>query len=217
MTADDEQPEAPRFDDGFRRQLKALFRWRRDVRHFRDRPVGDAALADLLEMAQLSPSVGLSEPWRFVIVEDAGRRAAVRANFLACNAAALAQQADARAALYARLKLAGLDQAPCHLAVFAESDPRQGSGLGRATMPETLAYSAVMAVHSLWLAAAAAGLGLGWVSIIDPAVVTAALDVPASWRLIGYFCLGYPAAESDTPELERLGWEHRRPPQLHRR
>ncbi len=76
-------------------------------------------------------------------------------------------------------------------------------------MPETVAYSAVMAVHTLWLTARAAGLGLGWVSILDPAQVHAALDVPADWLLIGYFCLGYPVGEDDTPELERAGWEHR--------
>jgi 5,6-dimethylbenzimidazole synthase len=94
--------------------------------------------------------------------------------------------------------------------VFADPDPGQGGGLGRATMPQTAAYSAVMAVHTLWLAARAAGLGLGWVSILDPAVVAAALEVPAEWVFIGYFCLGFPACADDTPELERRGWEMRR-------
>ncbi len=217
MNADSRPPDAPRFDEAFRGQLKALFTWRRDVRHFLDTPVSDALIADLLSVAQLSPSVGLSEPWRFVTVDDPARRAAVRASFVSCNAAALAVQSDDRAALYASLKLAGLDQAPCHLAVFAEGEPEQGGGLGRATMPEMVAYSAVMAVHTLWLAASAAGLGVGWVSIIDPQVVTAALDVPPSWQLIGYFCIGYPASEADTPELERLGWEKRQPAQVYRR
>lgn len=201
----------PVFDDAFRAQLLALFQWRRDVRRFRPEPVPAALLDRLLDAAQLAPSVGLSEPWRLVTVDDPARRAAVRASFAACNAQALAAQAAGRAALYARLKLAGLDEAPCQFAVFAEPDPGQGCGLGRATMPETVAYSAVMAVHTLWLAARALGLGLGWVSILDPAAVAAALDVPPGWTLIGYFCLGYPQAEDDTPELERLGWERRRP------
>jgi 5,6-dimethylbenzimidazole synthase len=69
----------------------------------------------------------------------------------------------------------------------------------------------VAAVHTLWLAARAEGIGMGWVSILDPAEVAATLDVPASWKLIGYFCLGYPEAESETPELERVAWERRRP------
>ena len=202
---------APLFDEGFRDRLLALFQCRRDVRHFRRDPVPVALLDALLEVACLAPSVGLSQPWRFVTVDDAGRRAVVRASFERCNAAALAGQTGDQAGVYARLKLAGLDQAPCHLAVFAESDPQQGHGLGRKTMPQTTAYSAVMAIHTLWLAARAEGLGLGWVSILDPEAVTAALDVPADWVFIGYFCLGYPEAWHDAPELERLGWEHRRP------
>jgi len=158
----------------------------------------------------MAPSVGLCQPWRFVLVDDPARRAAVRANFLVCNEAALRVQRDDRAAHYAQLKLEGLDQAPSQFAVFVEPDPEQGHGLGRATMPETTAYSAVMAVHTLWLAARAAGLGMGWVSILDPAGINAVLDVPREWRLIGYFCLGYPESESDRPELERAGWERRR-------
>jgi 5,6-dimethylbenzimidazole synthase len=201
---------APDFDEAFQAQLLDLFRWRRDVRRFRSDPIPPETLHHLLQIAALAPSVGLCQPWRFVTVDDPVRRAAVRASFEACNAEALADQSGARAALYARLKLAGLDEAPCHLAVFTEADPSQGHGLGRKTMPETTAYSTVMAIHTLWLAARAGGIGLGWVSILDPAVVTAALDVPSDWSLAGYFCVGYPQAESDTPELETLGWERRR-------
>ncbi len=202
----------PVFDDTFRANLLELFRWRRDVRRFRPEPVPAELLDWLLDVASLAPSVGLSEPWRLVTVDDPARRAAVRASFEACNAQALAAQPlAAQAGAYARLKLAGLDEAPCQFAVFAEPDPRQGHGLGRATMPETTAYSAVMAVHTLWLAARALGLGLGWVSILDPADIAAALDVPPGWVFVGYFCLGYPQAADEVPELERLGWEHRRP------
>ncbi|GAC1345972.1 MAG: 5,6-dimethylbenzimidazole synthase [Acetobacteraceae bacterium] len=201
----------PQFDAGFRDQLTALFRWRRDVRRFRPDPVAPAVLDALLQTACLAPSVGLSQPWRFVLVDDPVRRAAIRQDFLRCNEAALAAQPDNHAGLYARLKLAGLDEAPRQFAVFADAGTAQGHGLGRRTMPETIAYSAVMAVHTLWLAARAQGLGLGWVSILDPSRVAAILDVPA-WTFIGYFCLGSPAAEDDTPELEREGWEHRAVP-----
>jgi len=201
---------APVFDAAFRAQLLELFRWRRDVRHFRPDPVPPALIEALLETAALAPSVGLSEPWRFVLVDDPAMRMAVRDSFARCNADALAAQPAERAAVYARLKLAGLDDAPCHLAVFADSTTTQGGNLGRATMPEMAAYSVVMAVSTLWLAARASGLGVGWVSILDAAVVKAALDVPVGWQLIGYFCIGYPAAESDRPELARLGWEQPR-------
>jgi 5,6-dimethylbenzimidazole synthase len=79
------------------------------------------------------------------------------------------------------------------------------------TMPETLRYSAVAAVSQMWLAARARGLGMGWVSILDPARVSEALEVPPAWALIGYFCLGYPEETSCAPELEREGWERRSP------
>jgi 5,6-dimethylbenzimidazole synthase len=197
------------FSPSFRADLLDLFAWRRDVRRFRREPLAPGTFERLVETACLAPSVGLSEPWRFVGVLDEGRRAAVRASFARCNAAALAAQSAERATVYARLKLAGLEDAPCQFAVLADRGTTQGHGLGRATMPAMLEYSAVLALHTLWLAARAEGLGLGWVSILDPAEVMAALDVPPTWALIGYFCLGYPTDEDDTPALQRAGWERR--------
>ena len=202
---------APTFDADFRTRLRDLLVWRRDVRRFRRDPLPSETVVRLIELATLAPSVGLSQPWRFVLVESAQRRVGIRADFARCNAAALAAQAPERQQIYARLKLAGLDDAPCQLAVFSDAATEQGSGLGRLTMPETSEYSAVMAVHTLWLAARAEGIGMGWVSILDPTAVTAILEVPPEWRLIGYFCLGYPAEPDDTPALERAGWERRRP------
>ena len=200
----------PAFDAAFRAQLRLLLEWRRDVRRFRRVPLPDGTLDRLIAIAALAPSVGLSQPWRFVAIDAPAERQAIRRNFARCNAAALAAQSGGRATHYAQLKLAGLDDAPIHLAVFADSETEQGHGLGRHTMPEMIDYSAVAAIHTLWLAARAEGIGMGWVSILDPSEVAATLEVPASWKLIGYFCLGYPEAETETPELERADWERRR-------
>ena len=202
-------PRAIHFDAAFRARLRDLLLWRRDVRRFRPDPLPTGMLEGLIELACLAPSVGLSQPWRFVIVEDAARRVAVRDNFAACNAQALSAQAPQRAGLYARLKLAGLGEAPVHFAVFADRATTQGHGLGRRTMPEMIEYSAVTAVHTIWLAARAQGIGLGWISILDPAAIASILEVPTTWKLIGYFCLGYPEAEDRVPELEQAGWEER--------
>lgn len=200
---------SPHFDAAFRRQLEQLFRWRRDVRRFRTEPIDPQMLDRLLELALLAPSVGNSQPWRFVKVDDPDRRAGVRANFEACNRDALLEYEGERAAVYARLKLAGLDRAPVHLAVFVDGATPLGAGLGRRTMPETLAYSVVGAVHALWLAARAHGLGLGWVSILDPQAVHALLAVPEPWSLVAYLCLGWPEEEHLDPELDRAGWQRR--------
>ncbi|MBO6837910.1 MAG: 5,6-dimethylbenzimidazole synthase [Alphaproteobacteria bacterium] len=203
--------QAPDFDAAFREKLAQLFAWRRDVRRFREEPVAPEILERLLAVADRAPSVGLSQPWRFVLVDAPAARAAIRASFEACNADALQGYDGDKAALYAGLKLQGLDEAPHQLAVFCDPDPDQGSGLGRRTMPETLDFSAVGAIQTLWLAARAEGIGLGWVSILDPEVLNGALDVPAEWRFIAYLCIGYPATVSDTPELETAGWETRSP------
>lgn len=187
--------------------LHDIMRWRRDVRHFRPDPVPEALLARLAGAMDLAPSVGNSRPWRVMRVRDPRRRAAIIADFEACNAVAADTYDDATRQDYLRLKLAGLREAPEHLAVFTEADPDAGRGLGRRTMGETLDYSTVMAIHALWLAARAENLGLGWVSILDPAQVCQALSAPENWRFTGYLCLGYPAATDDTPLLHRAGWQ----------
>ena len=202
----------PSFDEGFRARLRELLIWRRDVRRFRPEPLPTGTLDRLIETACLAPSVGLSQPWRFVVVDDPQRRQAVLEEFNACNADALGSYTEDLATRYVRLKLAGIQEAPSHLAVFADPSTLVGHGLGRRTMPEMAEYSVVAAVCTLWLAARAEGIGMGWVSILDPAHMSKILDVPAQWRFIGYLCLGYPRAEDERPELERAGWERRQLP-----
>jgi 5,6-dimethylbenzimidazole synthase len=197
------------FDDEFRRQLRALIVWRRDVRCFLADPLPDGLLEELVGLSCLAPSVGLSEPWRFVRVSDQARRAQIRAEFERANGEALAGYSGRQAMLYARLKLAGLDCAPVHLAVFADQSTRKGLGLGRRTMPETLEYSVVGAIMTFWLAARAYGVGVGWVSILDAKRVNGIAEVPENWDLIAYLCVGYPEEETQTPALERAGWEKR--------
>ena len=202
---------APHFDAAFRARLRDLFCWRRDVRRFRADPLPAGLLERLIEIACMAPSVGLSQPWRFVVVNDPDRRQKVIENFEACNDAALKDYTGDLSTRYAALKLAGLREAPCHLAVFADRSTAVGHGLGRRTMPEMADYSVVTAIYSIWLAARAEGIGVGWVSILDPVMIAGILDVPASWHFIGYFCLGYPQSQDDSPELERVGWEDRQP------
>ncbi len=201
----------PQFDAAFAARFRDLVLWRRDVRRFRSDPVGPSRVAALIDLARHAPSVGHSQPWRFVLVEAERARAAVRASFARANAAALEGYEGETRARYAALKLEGLEIAPVHLAVFCDEDTAAGAGLGRQTMPEMLRYSVVGAVHTLWLAARAEGLGLGWVSILEPDTVRVALDVPSAWTLCAYLCLGWPAEEHLDPELERAGWQNEVP------
>lgn len=207
---------APQFSPAFLDQLDDLFIWRRDVRHFETRPLENGLLGTLLDRVSLAPSVGNSQPWRLVRVISPERRTAIVAHVEAENIRAAALYQDDTRIAYDALKLHGLEQAPEHIAVFCDSAPQEGGGLGRQTMPETLAYSAVLAIHTLWLAASARGVGMGWVSILDPLAVAQILGVPSHWTFIGYLCLGYPAEMHGVPELDRRGWQARIDPETTR-
>ena len=201
------QPAAPPAN------LDEVLRWRRDVRHFQTSPLPEAEIERLFASAQLAPSVGNAQPWRFLRLRTPSLRTT-----LADHVDAAARQAGARygagehGALYASLKLHGLREAPEIVAVFSDESPEAGHGLGIATMPEALRYSTVLAIHTMWLTAQSRGIGIGWVSILDPQSVTDMLDVPQEWRLIALLCLGYPADHADIPELEQCGWQDRHGP-----
>lgn len=189
--------------------FETLVAWRRDVRRFKTDPIDASLLAHLLEVSNLAPSVGNSQPWRIVRVETPALRDGVRGNFEAANMAAAACYDEGRRAEYRNLKLAGFDRAPVHLCVFCDGDPVSGHGLGRQTMPETLDYSCVGMITILWLLARTHGVGVGWVSILNTAEINLILDVPAGWRFIGYILMGYPEEEHEDPELVRHGWQAR--------
>ena len=202
-------PSPRQFDEEFRQAFRDLVLWRRDVRRFRRDPIDPALMHQLLELASHAPSVGHCQPWRFVLVESPERREQVKSSFARANAQALDNYHGEQRAHYARLKLEGLENAPVHLAVFADEAAEEGSGLGRRTMPETVRYSVVAAVQTLWLAARAEGLGLGWVSILEPDTIHRVLDVPPAWALVAYLCIGWPVEEHLDPELDRHRWQPR--------
>lgn len=189
--------------------LHELAARRRDVRRFRKDNVEDDILDEIFQLVELSPSVGNSEPWRWVRVDNQEVRKEIQVHFEASNRSARSAVPDEKKALYDGLKLEGLKEAPVQFAVFCDPCTTQGSGLGRQTMPATLHYSVACAIMSFWLGAKAKGLGVGWVSILEPAKVSALLDVPEQWDLIAYLCVGYPVEEHYDPELERLGWQKR--------
>ena len=199
------------FNDEFRDQLDLLMRLRRDVRRFRTDPVDEAVLTRCLDAFRLAPSVGLSEPWRVIRVTSATARAAALENFETANAQALCGYSGDRAARYSQLKLSGMREAPVQLAIYCDDATDKGHGLGAATMPEMRRYSVVTAITLFWLTLRANGLGLGWVSVLDPDRLNRDLRVSADWQLIGYFCLGHPEDVSMTPELETKGWDARMP------
>jgi 5,6-dimethylbenzimidazole synthase len=207
-----EMTRAAGFDESERRAVYRAIRERRDVRRgFLPEPMPDELLCRLLEAAHSAPSVGLMQPWRFIVVRDLGVRQNIHKIFLDANQQALAAYEGERRQNYASLKLEGILEAPQNLCIVCDPQSSQGHQLGRRSMPETALYSAVCAIQNLWLAARAEGIGVGWVSILEPNLLRCALDVPEHITPVAYLCLGYVEAFAAAPDLERAGWEKRTP------
>ena len=191
--------------------LLDIIRHRRDVRgnRFIPKPLEPETLQRLLDAALHAPSVGFSQPWEFVIVEDTNRRRRIRESFETKNneAKELFTKQD-RSTEYAQLKLEGILESALNIAVFYV--PPQTPVLGQTAMEEAGLYSAVCAVQNIWLMARALNVGVGWLSILDPERVRQLLDVPADRRLVAYLCVGYTDGFYEQPELELLQWEKRK-------
>lgn len=202
--------KATGFDESERQAVYRAIRERRDVRRgFLPEPIPDELLYRLLEAAHNAPSVGLMQPWRFIVVRDLTVRQRVHSIFLQANEKATASYTGKQQQSYTGMKLEGILEAPQNLCVVCDSQNSQGHQLGRQTMPETAVYSAVCAVQNLWLAARAEGIGVGWVSILEPDLLRGALKIPTQIIPVAYLCLGYVDAFAAEPDLERAGWEKR--------
>lgn len=184
---------------------------RRDVRgnRFLDTPIDDSILEKIVNAANLSPSVGLSQPWELVIVRNAMTKQAVADVFEQENIKAQALFDDEKGRAYAQLKLEGILASPVNIAVFYR--PSKKPVLGQTSMPDMGEYSVVCAIQNMWLMARALNIGMGWVSILDPDKIKQLLAVPSDYKLIGYLCFGHVSEFLSSPELELLKWKQRTP------
>lgn len=182
---------------------------RRDMRHFLPGELDEAVLQRLLEAAHAAPSVGLMQPWRFVRVRDGALRAAI-ADLVEAERQATAQALGARGGAFLDLKVEGVRE--CAELLVAALAPDDGTVFGRRTLAqETALASVACAIQNLWLAARAENLGLGWVSLFDPAALAALLHLPPGARPLAILCLGPVAEFYPRPMLELAGWRQARP------
>jgi 5,6-dimethylbenzimidazole synthase len=202
------QPEAiGEFADADKRAIYDVMRLRRDVRHFRaGAEVAPETLRRILEAAHCAPSVGLSQPWGFVLVRDAEVRARIRESFLRARALEAARFAPARRSAYLAHRLEGILEASLNVCIAVDLRDRDEPVLGTTLQPETLRASACCAVQNFWLAARAEGVGVGWVSIVEPSVLRAELALPPGVDPVAYLCVGYPVAFRRRPMLEETAW-----------
>jgi len=211
LMTDITQADAPlAFTEDERAAVYRAIALRRDVRHFERRDVDPAALRRILDAAHHAPSVGLSQPWRFVLIDERDRRERIRASFLRCRDAEAVRFPAARRAQYTSYKLEGIHDAAVNVCVVVDLRDDGEAILGTTVQPESIRASAICAVQNLWLAARVEGLGVGWVSIVEPSVLRRELALPAGVEPLAYLCIGHPVAFRAAPMLEELGWKQRR-------
>lgn len=185
---------------------------RRDVRaEFTGAPISGDVLERVLAAAHAAPSVGLSQPWDFILVEDPDLRAAFHGHVLQERDTFAATLTGAEAERFARIKIDGVREATTSLVVTY--DPERGSPavLGRHAIADAGLYSVCLAIQNLWLAATAEGLGVGWVSFYREPFVRRLLHLPERVRPVAWLCLGPVSHLNEVPDLERHGWRRRRP------
>ncbi len=184
---------------------RAIFE-RRGCRHFLPEPLPDPLIARLLSAAHHAPSVGFMQPWNFVLIRSLDVRLRVHAAFERANAQAEALFEGGRRSLYSALKLEGILEAPLNLCVTCDRSRNGPVVLGKTIQPEMDLYSTVCAVENLWLAARAEGVGVGWVSIVDPADLRTILALPDPVVPVAYLCIGRVPEFPPQPELQSVGW-----------
>ena len=184
--------------------LLNIMKQRRDVRgnRFISKEIEDDKLNLILQSAILAPSVGYSQPWKFIVIKDKNIKQQVFANFE--NENSKAKDIFKNSNLYSKLKLEGIKEAPINIAVLYD-EPKKDT-LGMTSIKKAGEYSVVCAVQNMWLMARSLNIGVGWVSILDEQKLLKTVDKPNS-KLIAYLCLGYVDEFLDEPELKKLRWE----------
>lgn len=188
--------------------LKQIMLSRRDIRgnKFINKKIDDKTLDEILSAANCAPSVGFSQPWKFVIIKDKNKRDEIYKEFTKENKKA--KKIFKNKELYSKLKLEGIKESYLNLAVFYEKPKKEI--LGQTSQKKMGEYSVVCAIQNLWLMARAYDVGVGWVSILRAKKVKKILKIKKEYKLIGYLTLGYVDEFLDKPELQTIGWEKKK-------
>jgi 5,6-dimethylbenzimidazole synthase len=199
------------FGAAAREAIYRVISGRRDIRLFRPgAAVAPEVLRRILAAAHMAPSVGYSQPWDFILVRDEALRERIRHSFLRCREEEAARFEGERREKYLAYRLEGILEAALNVCVTVDLRPGPEAVLGTTVQPEALRWSACCAVQNLWLAARAEGIGVGWVSIVEPTVLERELELPALVEPIAYLCVGHPVEFPERPMLEETGWRARR-------
>ena len=199
------------FPSAWRRGVYEAITRRRDIRSFRSDPIPPDTLARILSAAHQAGSVRFSQPWNFIVIDDLDIRKEIRRHVEAERLRAATAFPPERREKYLAFKLEGILDAPLNLCITCDRKRFGPAVLGRNTMRDTDLYSTCAAIQNLWLAARAEGIGVGWVSLLQPDALREMLGIPSEVVVVGYLCLGFPQKFPKRPMLETAGWLPRLP------
>jgi 5,6-dimethylbenzimidazole synthase len=185
---------------------------RRDVRsQFLPDTIANDVLSRLLAAAHAAPSVGFMQPWDFIVIDDLTIRQRIKANYDSENSKAACNYSDSQHSLYTQLKLEGIVESPINICITCDRTRGGKHVLGRNSVIDMDLFSTCLAVQNFWLAARAEGVGVGWVSILDPNHLSQQLNLPENVYPLAYLCVGYVSEFLTEPELATKGWRQRLP------
>nr|WP_037076039.1 5,6-dimethylbenzimidazole synthase [Pseudonocardia spinosispora] len=193
-------------------ELYEVIHRRRDVRgQFTGEPIEPAVLDRVLDAAHAAPSVGLSQPWDFVLVRDDVTRRSFREHVERQRREFAATLDGERADRFDNIKVEGILEST--LSIVVTYDPARGAPavLGRHSIADAGLYSVCLAIQNLWLSATAEDLGVGWVSFFAESFLSELLAIPDGIRPVAWLCVGPVSHLETVPDLERHGWRSRRP------
>lgn len=206
-----EDPSGWAMGESVTEALAAVIAGRRDIRRYRPDAVPEDLITSVLEAGHRAPSVGHSQPWRFIVVTDPTMRDRAAAMADRARVDQAAHLASERAARMLDLKLEGLREAPVGIVVACDRRTPATGVLGRATFPDADMWSCATAIENMWLSARAHGLGMGWVTLFDPDELADLLGLPEGVVTLGWLCLGWPDERPPSPGLERAAWSKKTP------
>lgn len=199
------------FPETWRRGVYEAIMRRRDMRNFLPDPIPPDLLSRLLSAAHHSGSVGFSQPWNFIVVEDLEIRKQIRIHVESERLRAADSFTEERREKYLSMKVEGILEAPINLCVTCDRDRFGPAVVGKNTIPETDLYSTCCAIQNLWLVARAEGIGVGWVSILEPSRLCEILKIPEKIIPVAYLCVGFVEKFPERPVFETAGWLSRLP------
>ncbi len=183
---------------------------RRDVRSwFSQKHINDSTLGKILKAGNYAPSVGLSQPWNYILIRNVETRKRIKAVVEEKRIEFYNSLPDEKKQKFRNIKIEGIVESDLNIAVTCDFSRKGPDILGRSTIHETSEYSVVLSIENMWLAARTEGIGMGWISFIDPDAIKKILHIPERIKLIGYFAVGYLSEDHNIPELEEKGWEKR--------